>query len=97
MDQIKIGNFISMCRKKKGMTQSKLAENLGITDKAVSKWKTGKSMPDISLLMPLCNLLGITLNELLSGEYISEENLKEKSNEVLMEVITSWLGKDKWS
>lgn len=85
-----------MCRKKKGMTQSKLAENLGITDKAVSKWETGKSMPDISLFMPLCSLLGITLNELLSGEYISDENLKEKSNEVLMEVITNWLGKDKW-
>lgn len=96
MNQAKIGTFISECRKAKGLTQNQLAENLGITDKAVSKWETGKSMPDLSLFMPLCELLEITLNELMSGEYISDEKLKEKSNEVLMEVITSWLGKDKW-
>lgn len=96
MNQIKIGSFISRCRKTKGWTQRQLAEKLGITDKAVSKWETGKSMPDLSLLAPLCDLLEITLNELLSGEYISEEDLKEKSNAVLMEIITSWLGKDRW-
>lgn len=96
MNQMKIGIFISKCRKIKGWTQRELAEKLGITDKAVSKWETGKSMPDLSLLAPLCDLLEITLNELLSGEYISEENLKEKSNEVLMEIITSWLGQDRW-
>lgn len=96
MNQIKIGGFISGCRKSQAWTQSQLAEKLGITDKAVSKWETGKSMPDISLLMPLCDVLGITLNELLAGEYISDEKLKEKSNAVLMEVMASWLGKDKW-
>lgn len=97
MNQIKIGKFIFQCRKAKGFTQSQLAEQLGITDKAVSKWETGKSMPDVSLLTSLCEILGITLNELLAGEYISEEDLREKSNEILMEVITGWIGNDKWN
>ncbi|MDE6925590.1 MAG: ATP-binding cassette domain-containing protein, partial [Acetatifactor sp.] len=96
MDQKKIGGFISARRKDNGLTQSQLAEMLGITDKAVSKWETGKSMPDPSLFCPLCDLLHITLNELLSGEFISDENLKEKSDQILLEVITSWLGKDQW-
>ena len=96
MNQIKIGTFISERRKAKGWTQNQLAEKLGITDKAISKWETGRSMPDLSLFVPLCNLLEITLNELFAGEYISEQNLKEKTDEVLMEVITSWLGHDKW-
>ena len=96
MDQKKIGSFIAARRKDNGLTQSQLAEKLGITDKAISKWETGKSMPDLSLFNPLCNLLQITLNELLLGEFISDENLKEKSNQVLFEVVTSWLGKDQW-
>ena len=96
MDQKKIGCFIAARRKDNGLTQSQLAEKLGITDKAVSKWETGKSMPDPSLFCPLCDLLHITLNELLSGEFISDENLKEKSNQILLEVVTSWLGKDQW-
>ena len=96
MDQKKIGSFIAARRKDNGLTQSQLAERLGITDKAVSKWETGKSMPDLSLFCPLCDLLHITLNELLSGEFISDENLKEKSEQILLDVITSWLGKDPW-
>lgn len=96
MDQVKIGNFISLRRKDMSLTQSQLAEKLGITDKAVSKWETGKSMPDVSLFSPLCDLLGITLNELLLGEFISDENLKEKSNQVLFEVINNWLGEERW-
>ena len=96
MDQKKIGSFIAARRKDNGLTQNQLAEMLGITDKAVSKWETGKSMPDPSLFCPLCDLLHITLNELLSGEFISDENLKEKSNQILLEVVTSWLGKDQW-
>lgn len=96
MDQKKIGSFIAAQRKDNNLTQSQLAEKLGITDKAVSKWETGKSMPDPSLFCPLCDLLHITLNELLSGEFISDENLKEKSNQILLEVVTSWLGKDQW-
>lgn len=96
MNQVKIGTFISECRKAKGLTQNQLAEKLGITDKAVSKWETGRSMPDLSLFTPLCNLLEITLNELLAGEHIPEEELREKTDKVLMEVITNWLGHDKW-
>ena len=94
MDQIKIGALICGCRQAKGWTQNKLGEKVGITDKAVSKWETGRSMPDLSLFMPLCSLLEITLNELLAGERIPEENLKEKTEEVLLEVITSWQEND---
>ena len=96
MDQKKIGGFIAARRKDNGLTQNQLAEMLGITDKAVSKWETGKSMPDLSLFCPLCDLLHITLNELLAGEFISDENLKEKSNQLLLEVVTSLLGEDRW-
>ena len=95
MNQIKIGAFISERRKAKGWTQSQLAEKLEITDKAISKWETGRSMPDLSLFMPLCTLLDVTLNELFAGERIAEENLKEKADEVLMDVIANWLGHDK--
>ena len=96
MNQIKIGAFISECRKAKGLTQNQLAEKLGITDKAVSKWETGRSMPDLSLFTSLCNFLDITLNELLAGEHIKEEELREKTDKVLMEVIANWLGHDEW-
>lgn len=96
MNQIKMGAFISERRKAKGWTQSQLAEKLEITDKAISKWETGRSMPDLSLFMPLCALLDVTLNELFAGEYIAEEKLEEKADEVLMDVITNWLGHDKW-
>ena len=95
MNQIRIGAFISQRRKAKGLTQSQLAEKLGITDKAVSKWENGRSMPDLSLFMPLCALLDITLNELFAGECIPEGKLKDKADEVLMSVITNWLGQDK--
>ena len=95
MNQIKIGAFISERRKAKGWTQSQLAEKLEVTDKAVSKWETGRSMPDLSLFLPLCTLLEVTLNELFAGEYIAEEKLKEKADEVLMDVITNWSGHDK--
>ncbi len=68
MEQAMIGKFISACRKEKGLTQMQLAEKLNITNRAVSKWETGKSMPDVSLMLDLCNILDITVNELLSGE-----------------------------
>ena len=94
MDQVRIGAFIAERRKAKGWTQSQLAEKLEITDKAVSKWETGRSMPDLSLFMPLCTLLEVTLNELFAGECIAEETLRAKADEVLMDVITNWLGRD---
>ena len=76
MDQEKIGKFISSCRKEAGLTQAALADKLGITDRAVSKWETGKSLPDASIMIELCNLLGITVNELLTGEHITIEDYK---------------------
>lgn len=68
MNQEMIGKFISSCRKDKGLTQMQLAEKLNISNRAVSKWETGKSLPDASNMLELCELLGITVNELLSGE-----------------------------
>lgn len=94
MNQIKIGKFIATRRKEKGWTQSQLADKLLLTDKAISKWETGKSMPDLSLFTLLCDLLDITLNELLLGELISDENCKVKSNQVLLDVLTNWIGVD---
>ena len=81
MDQKKIGAFIARCRKEKNLTQMQLAELLGITNQAVSKWENGRGMPDMSLLQPLCNVLGISLNELFSGEYLSAEEYKGKAEE----------------
>lgn len=86
MDQVKIGRFVAECRKAKGLTQARLAEALGITDRAVSKWETGKSMPDASLMLPLCDILGISINELLSGERIEMENYNRIAEENLVEL-----------
>ena len=86
MDQIKIGKFISECRKNKNLTQASLAEKLGITDRAVSKWERGLAMPDSSIMLELCNVLGITVNELLSGEVIEMENYNKKADENLIEM-----------
>ena len=73
MDQKKIGAFIARRRKELDMTQKELAEKLGITDRAVSKWETGRSMPDLSLLQPLSRILKIDVNDLLNGAIISED------------------------
>lgn len=84
MDQIKIGKFIASCRNEQGMTQAVLAEKLGISDRAVSKWETGKSMPDSGIMLELCELLKINVNELLSGEHITMEDYNTKSEEVIL-------------
>ena len=81
MDQKRIGAFIARCRKEKNLTQMQLAELLEITSQAVSKWENGRGMPDVSLLQPLCDALGISLNELFSGEHISAEEYKGKAEE----------------
>lgn len=86
MNQEKIGKFIAECRKEAGFTQASLGEKLGITDRAVSKWENGKSMPDISIMMELCELLNINVNELLTGERLSMENYKQKAEENLLEL-----------
>lgn len=87
MNQEDIGKFIVDCRKKKKITQSELAEKLGITDRAISNWENGKNMPDLSLFKPLCEILDITINELLSGEKLSKENYQEKLEENIVNTI----------
>lgn len=95
MDQIKIGKFISKCRKSQGFTQMQLAEKLGITDRAVSKWETGKAMPDASIMLELCDTLKITVNDLLSGEVIQMENYNEEMENKLVELVKEKEQKDK--
>lgn len=87
MDQKRIGAFIAQCRKEKNLTQMQLAELLGITNQAVSKWENGRGMPDVSLLQPLCDALGISLNELFSGEHISAEEYKGKAEENIAKLV----------
>ena len=87
MNQEKIGKFIAECRKDKGMTQSELAEKLGVTDKSIGNWENGRNMPDLSLFKPLCDELGITINDLLSGEKISKEKYQEKFEENIVNTI----------
>ena len=87
MDLERIGRFIAECRKEKELTQSQLAEKINITDKAVSKWETGKGLPDVSIMIELCNILGINVNELLSGQRLSKENYQEKANENIVSMI----------
>lgn len=84
MDQEKISTFIAACRKEAGYTQAALGEKLGVTDRAVSKWETGKSLPDPSLMLPLCELLNITVNELLTGDRIAMEDYRQKAEENLL-------------
>ena len=86
MNQGKIGKFIASCRKKQKLTQEQLAEKLGITYKAVSKWETGKGLPDASIMKDLCCILKITVNELLSGEKISSDLFVDKADENLIKV-----------
>ena len=78
MEQAKVGKFIAECRKNKKMTQAELAEKLNITDRAISKWETGKGMPDSSIMLELCNELDISVNELLSREAIKMETYNQK-------------------
>lgn len=86
MNQEKIGKFIAECRKEKNLTQSQLAEKLNISNRAVSKWETGKSMPDVSIMMELCGILGITVNELLSGERIIMDDYQKTAEQNLVEL-----------
>ena len=87
MDQIKIGRFIADERKRKGYTQKQLSEKLEISDKTISKWERGNGFPEISLLLPLCNELEITVNELLSGERVSEEDYRKKAEENMVNLV----------
>lgn len=86
MNQMKIGKFIAECRKKKNLTQVQLAEKLNVTDRAISKWETGKGMPDFNIMPELCDTLGINVNELLCGEMIDMEHKDEKLNELIFQM-----------
>ena len=87
MNQEKIGNFILELRKEKNMTQQELADKIGVTDKAISKWENGRGMPDLSLMKPLCRELDISINELISGERIDKKDYQEKLEENIMNTI----------
>lgn len=87
MDQIKIGRFIAKMRKERAYTQRQLADRLGISDKTISKWETGNGLPDVSLMMPLCDSLHISVNELLSGERLIDSEYKNKAEENMMNLM----------
>ena len=87
MDQIKIGRFIAERRKLKDLTQSQLAEKLGITDRAVSKWETGRSLPDSSIMLELCELLEITVNDLLCGEVVTMDEYNKEMEKKMLELV----------
>ena len=87
MDQIKIGKFIAECRKQKDLTQMQLAEHLGITDRAISKWENGRTMPDSSIMLDLCKILEISVNDLLCGEVVTVDNYNKELENNLLEMI----------
>jgi len=87
MDQIKIGSFIAETRKQKNMTQRQLADALAISDKTVSKWERGLGLPEVSLMLPLCETLGITVNDLLSGQTVTDTDYKKKAEENMMDLM----------
>ncbi len=87
MNQEKIGKFIASCRKAKNITQQELAEKLGVSDRTIGNWENGRNMPDLSLFKPLCDELDITLNDLLSGEKVSEKEYQEKLEENIINTI----------
>ena len=87
MDQIQIGKFIAKMRKSTNLTQKQLADALSISDKTVSKWECGKGLPDVSLMLPLCNMLNITVNDLLSGEKVSQADYQKKAEGNMMDLM----------
>lgn len=87
MDQMKIGRFIAERRKQVGLTQLQLAEKLNITDRAVSKWETGRAMPDSSLMLALCDILQISVNDLLCGDLVASDAYKKETDNNLLEII----------
>ncbi len=93
MNQVRIGKFISKCRKKKGITQNELAELLGITNRAVSKWETGICMPDAGTIPELCQILDISISDLFSGEKIMENN--KDSEKVILKLVKEKAERDK--
>lgn len=96
MDQIKIGKFIAERRKATGLTQMQLADKLCITDRAVSKWETGRSLPDSSVMLALCDVLGITVNDLLTGEVVKMDDYNKEMEKNLLEAVKQKEQADKY-
>ena len=100
MEQQKIGKFIHDLRKEKGLTQKQLADLVGVSDKTISKWETGRGIPDTSIMNELCMVLGISINELLSGERLSKDNYNGKAEENMVNLLKDTerqKDKQKWS
>lgn len=87
MNVIKIGQFIKSLRKEKTLTQREVAEQLNVSEKTISKWETGKGFPEVSLMLPLCNFFGISINELLSGERLEDKQYIEKAEENIASLV----------
>ena len=87
MNQIKTGNYIAGLRKEKNMTQRELAERINVSDKTISKWETGKSMPDLDCIGALCETLGVSVNEIISGESLSADDYSRKAEETIMTLM----------
>lgn len=87
MDQTKIGRFIAKCRKNKNLTQERLAEKLGTTNKSISKWENGNCLPDSSLYEPLCEVLNVSINELFAGQKIEDDNYKSVADKNLLDIL----------
>ena len=95
MDQLKIGKFIADCRKAQGLTQAQLAEKLNITDRAVSKWETGRSLPDSAIMLELCKVLNITINDLFLGEKVSMDKDNQQNEQLLLDMAKELEAKNK--
>lgn len=95
MDQVKIGRFIKECRNNKGMTQQELADKLMVSFKTVSKWECGKGLPEVALMVPLCEILSISVNDLLNGEIVAVSENQAKQEELLLEMIRNKEESDK--
>lgn len=87
MDIVKTGRFIAEVRKERGLTQRELADALCISDKTVSKWETGRGLPEVSLMLPLCGVLGINVNDLLTGERVTPSDYQKKAEENMMDLM----------
>lgn len=87
MDQIRTGKFIAELRKEQGLTQRELADRLCVSDKTVSKWECGNGLPEVSIMLPLCEILGISVNELLSGERLTDTAYREKAEDNMMNMM----------
>lgn len=87
MDQVKVGKFIAQLRREQGLTQEALGQKVGVTNKTVSRWETGAYMPDIELLVPLGETLGVSVNELLAGERLTDEQFRKQADKILVDAV----------